>query len=861
MRVILFLLSVFISFSTTSPGQVTVIVGPIISMKSSGNLDSHDGNWDIHIDHISVDSPAVAVPSNHLMCINYEAEEEIQQNVQRNLSIRELSQKAAKGDRDAQYLLGCKYDIGNGTEQNQKEAMKWYLKAANQGHVQAQFIIGTFSEKNSKSNAPIWYRKAAEQGHVQAQCKMAYYYKFGYDVEQNYEKAFEWYIKAISHNSVEAFVNIANMYYYGQGTALNYEKAFHCFSKSLDLKEGPFMPYLYYRKGYMHQHGLGIERNYTEAFRLYQLAAETNDSTISQHAYYRIGTLYELGLGTEKNEKKAIEWYHKAAKWEHQQAQLKLSEIDPTYTIATPKSIEDIHDKELFNHLIKTAHEGRKSSQFELARMYFDGTAIPQNYAEALKWFLVVAEKGNITAQNYVGYMCLEGLGTEKNYHEAMKWLLRAARRGNDYSQHYVGHLYEYGLGVEANATEAYKWYRRAAGSGNAQAQYIVGNSYYREYYTMKQNIPEAIKWFRKAGEQGHLQAQLELGYLYENHPSFYDGTMEIDAPREAFTWYSKAAEQGHADAQCHLGRLFDHGYGIIQNSQEAIAWYLKAAAQGHEGAQYNLVQTYYDQQNYTEAMKWAMKVVENGNNSICITIGLMYANGQGVEKNQQEAEKWFLKTADNTHGIWNESLYRLAVQYAVGRGIDKDLQQSRRWMLKLAELGDPRGQYYLGQTYLEGNPTIHDIRKAYDLFLHATESGPTVPGHYYALAMMSLKGQVVEKDVTEAYKWLLLANEILRLYPSPRAGYFEELQQRERDGLTEEEKEELENGIQFGLLSGLYVPDLGQQTENVQNQMNAEQIAAARKKANAYLVELEQKVQKEIERINAQYHQQAEET
>jgi TPR repeat protein len=41
-----------------------------------------------------------------------------------------LKALAEKGDARAQYLIGVKYDFGNGVLEDDKEAVKWYRKAA-----------------------------------------------------------------------------------------------------------------------------------------------------------------------------------------------------------------------------------------------------------------------------------------------------------------------------------------------------------------------------------------------------------------------------------------------------------------------------------------------------------------------------------------------------------------------------------------------------------------------------------------------------------------------------------------------------------------------------------------------------------
>ncbi|KAI7817195.1 hypothetical protein BC939DRAFT_466762 [Gamsiella multidivaricata] len=66
------------------------------------------------------------------------------------------------------------YNYGKGVLQDYSKAMEWYLKAANRGHADAQFILGTMYNcgmgvPRDHSKAREWCLKAADQGHVDAQ--------------------------------------------------------------------------------------------------------------------------------------------------------------------------------------------------------------------------------------------------------------------------------------------------------------------------------------------------------------------------------------------------------------------------------------------------------------------------------------------------------------------------------------------------------------------------------------------------------------------------------------------------------------------------------------------------------------------
>ena len=120
-------------------------------------------------------------------------------------------QKANQGGADAQFTLGLLYKRGAGTLQDTKQAVYWYTKAAEQGHVQAQYELGRLYLFSGDDEVPqdykqsvYWYTKAAEQGHILAQNKLGNIYEYGEEAPQDYKQAFFWYTKAAEQGHVFA---------------------------------------------------------------------------------------------------------------------------------------------------------------------------------------------------------------------------------------------------------------------------------------------------------------------------------------------------------------------------------------------------------------------------------------------------------------------------------------------------------------------------------------------------------------------------------------------------------------------------------------------------------------------------------
>ena len=88
--------------------------------------------------------------------------------------VRDYQKAAEQGDVNAQSILGAMYYEGKGVQKNYAKAFEWFEKAAEQGHANAQYNLGVMyangeSVPKDYTRAIAWYQKAAEQGFANAQ--------------------------------------------------------------------------------------------------------------------------------------------------------------------------------------------------------------------------------------------------------------------------------------------------------------------------------------------------------------------------------------------------------------------------------------------------------------------------------------------------------------------------------------------------------------------------------------------------------------------------------------------------------------------------------------------------------------------
>jgi TPR repeat protein len=86
-------------------------------------------------------------------------------------------------------------------------------------------------------------------------------------------------------------------------------------------------------------------------------------------------------------------------------------------------------EKSALDYIIKSAEQGEATAQFNLGVAYDNGQGVPQDYAEAVRWYRLAAEQGEATAQRNLGSIYYTGQGVPQDYVQAHMWLNLAASR------------------------------------------------------------------------------------------------------------------------------------------------------------------------------------------------------------------------------------------------------------------------------------------------------------------------------------------------------------------------------------------------------------------------------------------------
>jgi hypothetical protein len=90
-----------------------------------------------------------------------------------------------------------------------------------------------------------------------------------------------------------------------------------------------------------------------------------------------------------------------------------------------------------------------------------------------------------------------------QNYGEAFRLLLPLAESGDTEAQCAVASMYQPGWGVERDVVEAVRWYVMAAEGGSALACNNLWSIYSGGWYEVEQDKETARKWYDEAKRRG----------------------------------------------------------------------------------------------------------------------------------------------------------------------------------------------------------------------------------------------------------------------------------------------------------------------------------------------------------------------
>ncbi len=141
------------------------------------------------------------------------------------------------------------------------------------------------------------------------------------------------------------------------------------------------------------------------------------------------------------------------------------------------------------------------------------------------------------------------------------------------------------------------------------------------------------------------------------------------------------------------------------------------------------------------------------GDTSAQFVIASRFLEGRIVERNHEEAAKWYTQAAN---GGLAAAQYRVGTLYERGSGVKQDRFQAMSWYAKAAVQGNVKSMHNLAVMSADTTQGKPDMARAAKWFTAAASHG--LPDSQYNLAVLYERGLGVQKNANEAFKWYSLA-------------------------------------------------------------------------------------------------------
>ncbi len=181
-----------------------------------------------------------------------------------------------------------------------------------------------------------------------------------------------------------------------------------------------------------------------------------------------------------------------------------------------------------------------------------------------------------------------------------------------------------------------------------------------------------------------------------------------------------------------------------------ALVLWLAAGARAEAGFKEGVAA--YKKGDYAAAFKEFRPLAEQGNASAQYNLGVMYANGLGVPKDDREAVKWFRKSTEQGYA---RAQYNLGVMYDEGRGVPQDDKEAAKWYRKAAERGLARAQNNLGVMYVKGRGVPQDYVFAHKWFNIAGANGAERAAAARDRIAEKMTPEQIEEATSRARAWM----------------------------------------------------------------------------------------------------------
>lgn len=402
------------------------------------------------------------------------------------------------------------------------------------------------------------------------------------------------------------------------------------------------------------------------------------------------------------------------------------------YGIALIESDNNDRD-EIIHWLTKAADQNYFRAQTNLGIIYYFGDLGEQSYEKSYQFFEEAADNGDPSAMYYLGISLQSGHGTQTDPEKGLEYLLIAAEAGMPYAQLSAAQSYENGIGVKKDLFQAVSWYAYAAEGGLEEAKESFNRLYYSNhfvdddgnqrlfwfeaedlssrrkpetvtkdpFYFVKNNIPVQVK------NGKFLSAETGYGFNF----GFIEGELADNTQLEMLPLvsepiFSNLALQNLMNSSTKLGfaeldfvsTITRYGAVFLLDKPSDKIISIPESAETHFLTEKAMADNFSDDTNEDLQERIAQAY---------FNVGQMLFDGHGTEQDQDEAMRYYYKSAE---------LLNPDANYVMGALIRRagNQETSHQFFLRGAKLGSLNSQYNVAADFFNGDPIPKDLEQAF---------------------------------------------------------------------------------------------------------------------------------------------------
>lgn len=429
--------------------------------------------------------------------------------------------------------------------------------------------------------------------------------------------------------------------------------------------------------GLMYASGKGVALDGAEAARLLQSASEAKNPT----ALLFLGLIHMFGFGMPVDADEAVKNFRQAAELGDVTAMLALSAILHSVT----GHFEE--DQQAIEWLRKAAAQDNLIAMAALAAAYFASPL--DDVPEALRWLRKIAKHGNPYGMLALGAISAKALGDDE---EAKDWFRKVEDSGSAPAMLILGLIYSKGGPVAADKTEAKRLFQKVEDLGDPYALLALALMHGPDGALPDQD--EMKRLLDKAEAHADPYTLLVLGGI--RSPA---GPLPDEA--EANRLLLKLSELDNETMLLLLG-LVHLGDGPLKDEAASKRIFLKLAERGNIYGMGGLFFIYADAGAETEAQYWLSKIEAKDDDNILMLLGAILMQVSDDEAKTLALGARLLRKAADRDNVG--AMVLLGAMYASGHGVDKDEDEAIRWWLRAAERGNPVAMRGLAEIYGKGS-------------------------------------------------------------------------------------------------------------------------------------------------------------